>query len=77
MTTTIGAPDAFEQGGAAFLSVYNTDKLPPICPYDPAKELTLYEEWFAGYEYLGHLSRLIETKAEREFGPFKRLLEGE
>lgn len=59
---------------AAFCSVWQTTKLPPICPYDPAKELHLYELWFAGYEYAGHLSTLPETKLERDFGPFKLLL---
>lgn len=72
--TAVGSPDPFEQGFAAYLAVHQTDKLPPICPYDPAKELTLYEEWFAGYEYAGFLSTLPETPRQRSFGPFKGLL---
>lgn len=74
MTHAVGRPDAFEQGVQAFLSVWQTTRLPPICPYDPAKELSLYEEWFAGYEYTGHLSTIPETKLDRAFGPFKQLL---
>lgn len=64
----------FEDGMEAFLSVWQTTNLPPICPFDPALDVELYEEWFAGYEYQGHLITLPESKLEKEFGPFKKLL---
>lgn len=67
--------DPFEKGFDAYLLVHATTKLPPICPYDPAEALIKYEEWFAGYEYSAYLSSVPEKKIDKEFGPFKKLLE--